>query len=215
MGYGVKIKKLLKEKNTSIKELSTRTGISLNTLYSITKRDSEKVDPGILLKIASCLDIDITELVDSDSTHFIDYMDIINEYDYKQNINKKNFSNNLNYLIGYYRIDLTTLAKDLNIDKETIQKWVSGEVFPKYHEQRLLEKYFNLDEYAMVNQVILGVFANKPDNDEIDNVLLNSYERMGLSKDELENFKKFLNYMNNTRPNSDIVISKFNKADKE
>ena len=40
MGLGLKLKELLKERNMTIKELSALSGVSLNTLYSITKRDN-------------------------------------------------------------------------------------------------------------------------------------------------------------------------------
>ncbi|MDL2294065.1 helix-turn-helix domain-containing protein [Ruminococcaceae bacterium OttesenSCG-928-D13] len=57
MGVGSNIKAVLKEKNMSIKELSKITGISLNTLYSITKRDSTRVDTEILVKIKDALGV--------------------------------------------------------------------------------------------------------------------------------------------------------------
>lgn len=53
MGVGVRIKTILREKNMTIKELSQKTGISLNTLYSITKRDSIRIDSIILQRIAN------------------------------------------------------------------------------------------------------------------------------------------------------------------
>ncbi|WP_352399108.1 helix-turn-helix transcriptional regulator [Anaerotignum sp.] len=57
MGVGSNIKKLLKEKNKTLVWLSGETGISKNTLYSITKRDSSRVDPDTLQKIADKLDV--------------------------------------------------------------------------------------------------------------------------------------------------------------
>ena len=40
MGVGFRLKLALREKKMTIKELSEETGVSLNTLYSITKRDT-------------------------------------------------------------------------------------------------------------------------------------------------------------------------------
>lgn len=62
MGLGSEIKAALKERNMTIKELSERTGISLNTLYAITKRDSNNVSMDIVMKIAKELDMDISNL---------------------------------------------------------------------------------------------------------------------------------------------------------
>jgi transcriptional regulator with XRE-family HTH domain len=63
MGLGSEIKAALKERKMSIKELSERTGISLNTLYAITKRDSTNVNMDIIMKIAKELDMDISSML--------------------------------------------------------------------------------------------------------------------------------------------------------
>ncbi len=62
MGVGFQLKAILREKGITIKELSDRTGIPVNTLYSITKRDSIRVDKVILKKIADELGISWYEL---------------------------------------------------------------------------------------------------------------------------------------------------------
>ncbi len=53
MGLGITIKNLLKTHGKTIKELSEATGISVNTLYSITKRDGITASAEILNKIAN------------------------------------------------------------------------------------------------------------------------------------------------------------------
>lgn len=63
MGFGTVLKNILSEKNMSIKELSENTGIPINTLYSITKRDSVNVRPDTLEKIADALDVPSNELI--------------------------------------------------------------------------------------------------------------------------------------------------------
>ncbi len=55
MGVGMRIKIALREKKMTIKELSIQSGVSLNTLYSITKRDSENVDDVIIGMISRTL----------------------------------------------------------------------------------------------------------------------------------------------------------------
>lgn len=63
MGFGIVLKQLLSDKNMSIKELSEETGIPLNTLYSITKRDTINVRQDTLEKIAQTLDVPMNELI--------------------------------------------------------------------------------------------------------------------------------------------------------
>lgn len=56
MGVSIRLKGLLRDNGMTIKSLAEKTGISVNTLYSITKRDSQRVDPVLLEKIATTLD---------------------------------------------------------------------------------------------------------------------------------------------------------------
>lgn len=65
MGFGLHLKEILRERGMTIKQLSEDSGISVNTLYSITKRDSLRVDPVILKKIAQTLGLSVTELIGS------------------------------------------------------------------------------------------------------------------------------------------------------
>lgn len=62
MGIGTKIKKLLKAKKKTIKWLSQVSGVSINTLYSITKRDSVYVSMAILEKLAGALEVPVNSL---------------------------------------------------------------------------------------------------------------------------------------------------------
>lgn len=66
MGLGLNLKKILKDRNMTIKELSEKSGVSLNTLYSITKRDNNMSRYDIIEKIASTLDITVKELTGYD-----------------------------------------------------------------------------------------------------------------------------------------------------
>lgn len=63
MGVGARIKKLLKQNGMTIKELSKKTEIPINTLYSITKRDEQNVRSDNLKKIASALGVSINDLL--------------------------------------------------------------------------------------------------------------------------------------------------------
>lgn len=62
MGIGMTLKSILRNRKMTIKQLSEESGISINTLYSITKRDSERVDEVILQRIADTLGIPVYEL---------------------------------------------------------------------------------------------------------------------------------------------------------
>lgn len=60
MGVGRRLKLALREKKMTIKDLAAQSDISLNTLYSITKRDTEKIDEILLDRISSTLDLSWT-----------------------------------------------------------------------------------------------------------------------------------------------------------
>ena len=66
MGAGLRLKEILRQRQMTIKQLSIITGISINTLYSITKRDSSKIDPAILSRIVAALDITEKEFYNFD-----------------------------------------------------------------------------------------------------------------------------------------------------
>ena len=66
MGLGTNLKKILKERKMTIKELSAQTGISLNTLYSITKRDGVMARFDIVKKICDVLNVSESELLGFD-----------------------------------------------------------------------------------------------------------------------------------------------------
>lgn len=57
MGIGIRLKKILDEKDVTLKELALMSDVSLNTLYGITKRDNETIKNDILAQIASTLNV--------------------------------------------------------------------------------------------------------------------------------------------------------------
>lgn len=58
MGVGARLKSALNYLGITIKDVAAITGISQNTLYSITKRDSERVNPNSLNLICDMIGID-------------------------------------------------------------------------------------------------------------------------------------------------------------
>ena len=57
MCISFKIKNILKEKEITIKDLAVLTGISLNTLYGITKRNTKSINPDTLSAISEVLKV--------------------------------------------------------------------------------------------------------------------------------------------------------------
>ena len=57
MGIGMRLKQILDEKEITLKDLSLMSGVSLNTLYGITKRDNETIKNDILVQIAGSLNV--------------------------------------------------------------------------------------------------------------------------------------------------------------
>ena len=62
--FGENLDKALKKYNLTVAALSKKTGISSNTLYSIIRRKSNKIDPSVLKKICDNTDITIYDLID-------------------------------------------------------------------------------------------------------------------------------------------------------
>lgn len=63
MGVGLRLKEALRIKSLTIKQLAEASGVSVNTLYSITKRDSERVDDILLQRIAAALGVTVDYLM--------------------------------------------------------------------------------------------------------------------------------------------------------
>lgn len=73
MGVGLNIKQILRDRGMTIKELSIKAGVSLNTLYSITKRDSARVDSVILQRIADVLGVSVDNLLGKENPSTLDH----------------------------------------------------------------------------------------------------------------------------------------------
>lgn len=110
MGLGLRLKDILRSKGMTIKQLSEISGVSINTLYSITKRDSLRADPVIMQKIADALLVPAVVLYEDE--------DLINE----NNRYANNFAN------------LWATLKTINDDENTpfaIKKLISDN-FPNF-----------------------------------------------------------------------------------
>mgnify|MGYP004465119079 CR=1 FL=1 len=82
MGVGERIKKILKERDITIKDLSLLSGVSLNTLYGITKRDNETVKNEIIIPISDVLKVP-TQYLLGINNHYSEWSkEEMNEFDY-------------------------------------------------------------------------------------------------------------------------------------
>ena len=66
MGIGTRLKQIIKEINMTIKQLAEITGIPVNTLYSIVKRDSDRVRANTIQALADALGVTPTYLIGFD-----------------------------------------------------------------------------------------------------------------------------------------------------
>ena len=60
IGIGFQIKSALRERGMTLRQLADETGISYNTLYAVTKRDSKRMDCVLLSKISAALDLPVS-----------------------------------------------------------------------------------------------------------------------------------------------------------
>lgn len=57
MSFGKSLKLILKSKGMTVAELAAKTGIAPTTLYSLLKRDGNKIDIGMFIRICDALDV--------------------------------------------------------------------------------------------------------------------------------------------------------------
>ena len=62
MGIGKNIKALAKDKGEALVELSEKSGVSINTIYRITKDDPRSVTTGTLDRLAEALEVNMETL---------------------------------------------------------------------------------------------------------------------------------------------------------
>lgn len=65
MGIGFQIKSALRDRGMTLRQLANEAGISCNTLYAVTKRDSKRMDCVLLYKISVALDLPVSYFTNS------------------------------------------------------------------------------------------------------------------------------------------------------
>lgn len=112
MSFGSRLSAYLKKRGITVTELAQMTGINRNTLYSIIRRDTLKVDPGILQKIAEALGVSLMELSGLSDT----------------------FADRLCTLQALKSCDNKFLADELEVDEEIIDRMRNGDYSPNLEE---------------------------------------------------------------------------------
>jgi len=144
MGVGLRLKTALRENNMTIKEFAALSGISLNTLYSITKRDSESIDGVILDIISSTLGLSWTFFTAVSPFENLDFL----------NKNK--------HIILEKLVNHKILSEDKPLsDVSNIEYWqiLSRNVFD-----------INVDEFGGINVLCEEVKTYAPNSDIADDI---------------------------------------------
>ena len=113
MGIGKNLKRIAKLKGYSLKEIAQHTGISINTLYSITKKDDVKVNEKYLTQIADFLGVTTEALTESEQVP--EYFDRISEIMERLYVKQENISD-LDYFDLTFGIEsmIEATMKELN-----------------------------------------------------------------------------------------------------
>lgn len=67
MGIGARLLEIMNKKNLNTNELAIMIGVPPTTLYSMIKRDSNRVDIDLIIKIAHALDMSADEFLSGES----------------------------------------------------------------------------------------------------------------------------------------------------
>ena len=186
MGIGARIKEILKQKNKTILWLAEKSGVSKNTLYTITKRDNTNIRHENLKKIADALEVSVEDLLERDGDN---------------DVNNSNSKTK----------DVTTLfisRSSIDAYKKLVEEIVNSEKFKKEIDSLLTEKFakdyiktehllklgFNLEEkyadklteyadrtvmFSIPELVVYGGITKDELIKAIDEVSENIYEKFG------------------------------------
>lgn len=67
MGIGARLLEIMKKKNINTNELANMIGVPPTTLYSMIKRDSNRVDIDLIIKIAHALNMTADEFLSGEA----------------------------------------------------------------------------------------------------------------------------------------------------
>lgn len=190
MGAGTRLKKILEEKNVSIKDLSIMSGVSINTLYGITKRDNDTINSNILNRISDSLNVPAQYILGLDG-----YADPYVDFGYALGEDVKDTPDGLllasiellRHLTTEGRVLVYEYAKQLEkqqkyLDKdylesnEKYQKWfdLESEELKKMYQENIISE----EDYQKVNFIIQRKlfipFHDDDDDDDKEEIRLHS-----------------------------------------
>ena len=169
MGVGTKIKTILKEQKKTIKQLAEESGVPLNTLYSITKRDSTAVTYPVLEKVSKALGVPIESLLADDSRKealdMAAYLTELFTKDYNDPSSKDYHSPRLEKLMSYnYNLEaqIESQIEQLPFDQEIRAQETADEAFvsgmsglpDSYIKRQVLEIFSSLNRRGKIEAML-------------------------------------------------------------
>lgn len=114
MAIGKNLKKILSDKNMTVKELSRKTGITASTLYAIIQRDNLTIKPDIAQKICEVLEIDESILI-KQKPRKQSFNEFMQEY-------MENIKNSPKYESDFSLLEMLTVTDLMNSYDENLNK---------------------------------------------------------------------------------------------
>lgn len=188
MGIGANIKFLLRENNKTVKWLSAKSGISINTLYNITRKDNCRVHPDRLELISNCFNIPVKELI-SDSLIPDKLQSVSTDFDISKSAQEFRRINEITTdVIVKFAVNREFELSLKNKEKE-IHAWINGPslTLPKEAILSIVERK------KLELKLIRNFFKLTPQNQEFIlqsiNILLSNQN--SLSPDQSGHFKSY------------------------
>ena len=147
MGFGARLKEILEQRQKTIAWLSEQTGISKNSLYTITKRDNTTPRLEAIKKIAKALDVPIAFLMLED--------DVLNEY-----IDEQTSSHYTNHISNINSSNVVQGSSSVTVNNNTNN---SNQINLSKEETEILNIYrsLNIRDKARFLNMILEIDERK------------------------------------------------------
>lgn len=144
MNLGDAVKERMKEKDISVKTLSSLTGIAPTTLYSFFQRGGEGLSISSFLKIAHVLDISADELyARSKNDPHLNPLLLTDE-------NKEIIGKNIMKYMRKKNISLCRLADELDISEHSLSSWLHAKTYPKIEYIEMMANYFGISKETLI-----------------------------------------------------------------
>lgn len=188
MGVGLRLKELLRDRGMTIKELAEQANVPANTLYSITRRDSDRVDSVVLARISRALDVSIGTLTGTASVSDILANGPVTVRDIAQQLNmpeesiRKIISRNNDRCETTEEDAVVTVATLLEAEIEESQQRDAAKIFKFFSEQGPSD---------LITSNLQDLFESRPPEWQYTSLLLLNH----FSKLNLQGQRKALTYL--------------------